>query len=372
MKYYLSLFYLMMLPIIFSLPGCRGKINLIAGCYTETGKDGINVYDFNSAGGALKLLSGSNAGPDPSYFCFSGNRKLIYAINEVSQFNGAEGGGLTTLKYNRGFRKIEKVKEMSVPNGGPCQISITADNDFLLIANYGGGSVAVVRLDENGISGKVTQTIIYKNIEGKASHAHMISADPKGKRVYLTDLGLDRVMIYTLDKSSGMLIPFNEDGIALPPGTGPRHFVFNDDGSKMYVIGELNSTINVFDVDDKRGLILSRSLSTLREGFNGSNSSADIHIGRSGEYLYGSNRGENTIVTFRILKDGQLSLTGHTDCGGNWPRNFVIDPSGKYMLVGNERSGNISVFKIDNKTGIPLQIIQKVNLTAPACLKFIE
>jgi 6-phosphogluconolactonase len=372
MKKYLNLLNLMMIPIVFGLTGCREKIRLVAGCYTETGDAGINVYDFKPVDGTLKLLSVANAGPNPSYLCFSGKRKLIYAINEVSKFNGTEGGGLTTLKYNRNFSKIQKVNEIPVPNGGPCYISITLDNQFLLIANYEGGSVTVVRLGRTGIPKKVTENIIYAGIGEKVSHAHMISPDPQGNRVYMTDLGLDRIMIYTLDKFTGKLIPFNKEGIPLPPGTGPRHFVFNTRGSEMFVIGELNSTVNVFQVDDKKGLIFSQSYSTLREGFKDPNNPADIHITKYGEYLYGSNRGENTIVTLSILKDGKLILAGHTDCGGDWPRNFVIDPSGKFMLVGNERSGNISIFKIDRGTGMPTQVTQKVTLTAPACLKFLE
>ena len=364
----------MILPILFIFTACRENIRLVAGCYTETGEKGINVYDFKPAEGTLKFLSSANAGPNPSYFCFSGKRKLIYIINEVSRFNGTEGGGLTTLKYNRNFSKIQKVNEIPVPNGGPCYISITLDNKYLLIANYGGGSVTVVRLARTGIPKKVTENIIYGGIGDKISHAHMISPDPQGDKVYVTDLGLDRIMIYTLNKFSGKLVPFNNEGIALPPGTGPRHFVFNATGSKMYVIGELNSTVNVLRVDDKKGLILTQTLSTLREGFSDPNSSADIHIAKpkNGDFLYGSDRGENTIATFRILKDGKLTVAGHTDCGGNWPRNFVIDPSGKFILVGNEKSGNISVFKIDRSTGLPAPVMQKVDLTAPACLKFLE
>jgi 6-phosphogluconolactonase len=374
MKNYLNLFNLMILPILFVFTGCREKIRLVAGCYTESGENGINVFDFKTAEGTLKLLSGVNAGPNPSYFCFSGRRKLIYVINEVSKFNGVEGGGLTTLKYNRNFSKIQKVDEIPVPNGGPCYISITLDNKFLLIANYEGGSVTVVRLGRTGIPKKVTENIIYGRIGDKISHAHMISPDPQGDKVYVTDLGLDRIMIYTLNKFTGKLVPFNNEGIALPPGTGPRHFIFNAKGSKMYLIGELNSTINVFQVDEKKGLILIQTLSTLREGFNAPNSSADIHITKpkQGEFLYGSDRGENTIATFRTLKDGKIALAGHTDCGGNWPRNFVIDPSGKFILVGNEKSGNISIFKIDPSTGLPARITQKVELTAPACLKFLD
>jgi 6-phosphogluconolactonase len=370
MKNLLNPICIMLISLLFSLAACVGKTRIVAGCFSETGEGGLNIFDFNSSDGTLSYLTGYNSGPNPSYLCFSGNRKLIYAINEVSDFKGIKGGGLTTLEYTGSFDNIKTVSEIPVPNGGPCFISVTPDNGFLLIANYGGGSAVVVKLDNNGIPERVCDTIIYNGIGEKLSHAHMISSDPAGNRIYVTDLGLDRIMIYTLNTSTGKLIPLNENGISLPEGTGPRHFVFNEAGTKMYVMGELNSSVTVFEVSDKEGLISLQTLSTLSENNKGPNSSADIHISRSGKFLYGSNRGENSIVTYRIGIDGLLSLAGHSTCGGNWPRNFTIDPSGKYILVGNQRSGNISVYAIDEKSGLPGKSLSDVKLQGPACLKF--
>ena len=362
--------YLMLISSVVLLTGCREATRLAAGGYTETGENGISVYDFNSADGALKLLSKSDAGPNPSYFCISEKNKVIYSVNEVSDFKGTKWGGLTSLKYERNFENLRKVHEMPVPDGGPCFISLTRDNDFLLVANYGGGSVAVVKLDKKGIPEKVSDTISYYGIEKKVARAHMIASDPAGRRIYVSDLGLDRIMIYTLDKTSGKLIPFKSEGISLSPGTGPRHFVFNKSGSKMYVIGELSSTVSVYNVDKEEGLILSQTISTRKEGNSEINYCADIHIGKTGLFLYGSNRGENSIVTYRIENDGMLSLAGHTDCQGSWPRNFIIDPSGKYILVANQKSGNISVLRINKETGIPAEIKQQISHPAPSCLKF--
>jgi 6-phosphogluconolactonase len=238
------------------------------------------------------------------------------------------------------------------------------------MANYAGGSVAVVKLDDKGVPDRITDTILYEGEEGKVSHAHMISSDPAGKRVYVTDLGLDRIVIYSFDPASGRLQQIPNGIVKLPKGSGPRHFVFSSDGTKMYVISELNSTISVFDVNANGELKSIQTLTTLREGFQGESFCADIHIGKNGDFLYGSNRGENTIVTFRIGSGGTLTLSGHTSCGGNWPRNFVIDPSGKFLLVGNQRSGNISIFNIDEKTGVPVEPGKDYKITTPACLKF--
>jgi 6-phosphogluconolactonase len=350
--------------------GSNDKVKLVTGSYTESGDSGINVCDFHISNGSLTFLNSFNAGPNPSYLCLSRNASLIYAINEVDSYMKLKAGGLTTIKHDGKFGNLKKVNEMAVPNGGPCFISVSPLNDFLLVANYGGGSVAVVRLDGSGVPVSITDNVYFKGNEGSVSHAHMVAFDPGGKRVYVTDLGLDRVWIFTLERSSGKLIPFNSDGIILPKGTGPRHFVFNDSGSKLYIIGELNSTITVLGADQEKGLIPLQSITTLKSGFKGENSCADIHIDKTGKHLYGSNRGENTIVTYNIKDDGLLTLAGHTDCGGNWPRNFVIDPSGNYLIVANQKSDNVVVFKIDQKTGIPVLASRNLKIHSPVCLKF--
>ena len=350
--------------------GCREDPKLFAGGFTEGEEKGMYIFEFNSRNGGLELISQSDVGPSPSYFCFSDKHSLIYALNEVMEFKGSFGGGLTTLKYDIKNGQFEKLNEMLIPYAGPCYISMSPDNSFLFIANYSNGSVAVVKLNDSGIPESITDTIMYVKEEPDRSHAHMILGDPQGKNIYVTDLGLDRILRYDFDRQSGKL-HLAENGItSLPVRSGPRHFVFNSDGSKLYVINELGSTIMVFKVDETSGLKLIQTLPTVREGFEGNNYCADIHIGNNGKFLYGSNRGENTIVIFNIAEDGLLNLAGQITCGGNWPRNFVIDPSGKFLLVGNQKSDQISVYKINRKTGIPEGPVTSASMKMPACLKF--
>jgi 6-phosphogluconolactonase len=363
-----TIFYIMM----FSNPCNSQTIRFFAGKYNDAGEKGLYLFDLNRESGTFKLLSETDAGPNPSYFCISKKTGLIYAANEVDKFKGIQGGGVTTLRYDTKTGGINKINELAIPGGGPCFISLSPGDDFLLMASYGGGSVTVVKLDAQGIPESITDTIFYKGDEGKVSHAHMISFDPAGKRVYLTDLGLDRIVIYNLDHASGQLHQIKNGIVKLAKGTGPRHFVFSSDVSNMYVIDELNSTISVFNVDSNGELKPIQTVTTLKEGFIGESFCADIHIGKNGDFLYGSNRGENTIVTFKRGSDGKLTLAGRTSCGGNWPRNFVIDPSGKYILVGNQKSGNLSLFRIDEKTGIPVETGKDYKITTPACLKFSE
>jgi 6-phosphogluconolactonase len=360
------------LVVIFGLisSGCRENPKLFAGGFTEGDEKGMYVFEFNSRDGGLELVSQSDVGPSPSYFCFSDKNSLIYALNEVMEFKGSFGGGLTTLKYDIKNGQFEKLNEMLIPYAGPCFISMSPDSGFIFIANYPNGSVVVVKLDENGIPESIPDTILYVKEEPDRSHAHMILSDPGGKHIYLTDLGLDRILRYNFDRQSGKLYLTVNGITTLPVHSGPRHFVFNTDGSKLYLINELGSTIMVFNVDETQGLKLIQTLPTVREGFEGNNYCADIHIANNGKFLYGSNRGENSIVIFNIAQDGLLNLAGHVTCGGDWPRNFVIDPSGRFLLVGNQKSDQISVFKINKKTGIPEGPVNSAAMKSPACLKF--
>ena len=171
-------------------------------------------------------------------------------------------------------------------------------------------------------------------------------------------------------QSEGKLIPVPGGTVDLPEGSGPRHFVFNSRGSRMYLINEPGSTIMVFSLNDQGLPEHLQSISTLDERYEGKNQCAEIQLGRDEKFLYGSNRGENTIVTFRIDADGLLTLAGRTDCGGDWPRHFIIDPSGRYLLCGNQRSDNISVFTIELKTGLPNGPVSVAPVKSPAFTGF--
>jgi len=368
-KYSVLVYSLLILTGLFST-GCRENSIFFAGSFSGEGENGFTIYKFNSRDGATEKLSDWDAGPKPAFFCYNNKRNLVYIINEVMEFRGKPGSGVTTMQYDPVNKFLNKRNEMLVPYGGSCHISMSADEQFLFFANYATGSVAVIGLDGNGIPDRVTDTILYEAEAPDVSHAHMILPDPSGKHIYLTDLGLDRIVKYELDTGTGKLVQ-SENGITkLAEGSGPRHFTFNSDGSKMYVINELGSTLMVFNVVENGVLKLVQTLPTVRPGFEGENFCADIHIGKDGRFLYGSNRGENSIVVFRIEGDGSLTLAGSVPCGGDWPRNFIIDPSGKFILVGNQRSDNISVLKIDLKTGIPGKPVSNISLKTPGCIRF--
>jgi 6-phosphogluconolactonase len=371
MRNYIKIIGIVLVLTSLVLTSCKKEYKLFVGGFTtKQGEKAMSVFNFNAGNGKLELISESDVGPSPSYFCFSEKTSVFYVLNEVMEFRGQFGGGLTTLKYDDKTNQFEKKNEIMIPYGAPCYISMSADSGYLFTANYPNGSVSVVKLDNDGIPETITDTILYVKEEPDRSHAHMILQDPGGKHVYVTDLGLDRVVVYDFDKENGKLNQLEKGIASFPLKSGPRHFTFNSDGTKLYVINELGSTLSVFNVDDKQGLMLLQNLPTPREGFMENNYCADIHMSSDGKFLYGSNRGENTIVTFSVGNDGLLTLAGHTTCGGNWPRNFVIDPTGRFILVGNQKSSYISVFRINKKTGLPSIVLDSARVKMPACLKF--
>jgi 6-phosphogluconolactonase len=351
--------------------GCKKEYRFYAGRFANDGEKGLYAYSFNAGNGSLKLISEYNAGSKISYYCFSQKHNMFYVLNEVMSFNGQPGGGITALKYDNITGSLVKSGEIVVPDGGPCYISLSHDNGYLFLANYPEGSICVVKLGDDGIPERVTDTIMFNEPDSASSHAHMIKTSPDGKLICVSDLGLDKLLTFTFDKNLGKLNPV-ENGITnISKGSGPRHFIFNDDGSMVYLINELGSTIMVFNADGKGHLNLVQTLSTIGSDYHGENACADIRFSKDGKFLYGSNRGENTIVTYSVGDDGLLQFKARTLCGGNWPRNFIVDPSGRFILISNQRSGDISVFKI-NSNGIPGKQVAKVTLDQASSLLFRE
>lgn len=360
-----------------------GSVLLISGCnktkeqkvlvggFTTGSEIGMSIFSFNDQNGKMKLTGEYDAGASPSFFCFSAKYDLAYAVNEVDGFKGEKAGGVTTIKVSLN-KPPEKAGELPVAFGGPCHISISASGKFLFVASYASGSIAVVKVNSKGIPESVTDTIKFNSTDSLPSHPHMIAQDPFARHIYLTDLGLDRVLVYDLDTVAGKIIrtPFQE--VHVTKGSGPRHFSFNKSGTKMYLINELGSAMMTFDVANDGTLNLIQTIRTTAEGFNGHNQSAAITISEDGRFLYGSNRGENSVVVFRINNDGTLVCAGRSTCGGDWPRFFMLDPSGKYLLCGNQRSNDISVFRINETTGIPEGPVFKAPAKAPAFIGFIK
>jgi len=345
-------------------------IRLFVSGYTTKGDRGFTVFDFNVRDGSLRFSGSFDAGPDPSFFCVSTGADIVYLVNEVMEFKGIPGGGVTTLVREGPGASFRLAGELPVAGGGPCYISLSHDGKHLFLANYPQGSVAVVRLDKDGIPEMTSDFIQYEPEPGRESHAHMIVSDPSGEFVYVSDLGLDRIMKYRFDTVSGKLVPEKNKDIRVPAGSGPRHFFFSDDGGRMYLINELGSTVMVYDTGGYKMPVLLQILPATSGDYSGSNACAEIHAAKDFRFIYGSNRGENSIVVFRTGKDGLHTQARRVACGGDWPRSFAVHPSGRFMVVANQRSGELSVFRINGKTGMPEGPVYKCISPEPSCVGF--
>ena len=334
----------------------------IASGYSRDGAADVLLCRLNG-NGSIDKISEIIVGDNPSYFTL-GRGGLIYLVNEVDTFNTKAGGGITTLRYNKKSKSLEKVSSMNQGGGGPCHIEVSVDGKFLITSNYGSGSVSVLRLNGEGIPEKVTDVIFY----GEKSHPHMTIHNPRLHTYYVSDLGLDRVHQLKLDTTLGLLMNANMAYFKSEPGSGPRHMAIDKSSANLYVINELNSTATVYNILSDT-VTAKQTVSALPEEFTEKSYCADIHLSRNGKKIYGSNRGHNSIVTFRVGVDGKLSEPSHRDCGGNWPRNFAVSPSGKFFLVANQRSDEISVVREGAHSD---EAVSSLTLNAPSCVRFLK
>lgn len=344
-------------------PGEKGTHTLYVGTYTTGASEGIYALEFDTASGSLSDQRLVAKLPNPSYLAFSGDGQKLYAIQETDDFD-AHGGGVTAFGLKEG--KWSPLGSQGTAGAHPCHLSLSGEG-HLAVANYSGGNVAIFGLEPDGSLSGPPQVLDHKVLDStKTSHAHMARFTPDG--LFVADLGLDAIKRYGLVQ--GQFRPGPQPSLPLAAGAGPRHFEFGGGGAFLYVINELNSTLAVFARDGQGRYAQIQVESTLDPDYGGKNACADLHLSPDGRFLYASNRGENTIAIFSVdPRSGRITALGREPVRGDWPRNFVLDPSGGYLLVANQRSGNITVFKRDRAQG-GLEHVGGLALPDPSCLVF--
>ena len=348
-------------PIILILTillfNCKTQsIPLYVGTYTSEDSKGIYQYQFNTDTGEISGEKLSVETKNPSYITFSPSKKFLYAVNE-----GDEGVSSFEIKKDGNLKFLNTVSS----NGKyPCHISVNKEGTKAIVSNYGGGNVALYNINSDGSLNEANQ-VFNHNIENQESHAH--SAQFYKDNLYVADLGRNSFYQYIKDKENYKLK--TPSLVKMNKNDGPRHFALTKDGQYIYIINEYANTITVAKKVNNQFAVLTVE-STLSEDFNGDSFCADIHLSKDERFLYGSNRGENSIVVFkRDLKDGTIKKIQNISTQGNWPRNFTLDPTGKFLLVANEKSNNISIFSIDKQSG-KLSFINDINSPTPVCLLF--
>lgn len=343
---------------------------LLVGTYTTSKSKGIYVYEFNSKDGSSKLIDSVET-VNPSYLAVSPDKKFVYAVNETNK------GHVSSYSFDKKTGRLKFISQQSSFGDNPCYIAVDKKQKWAIVGNYSSGNAAVLPLNEKGSLLEAVDIVQHQGrgtnaSRQEAAHVHSTVFSPDNNYVFISDLGIDKIMIYPFS-NDGQLSRENATTVKLPDGSGPRHFVFHPSGKWAYLVQELSGTVTAFHYE-KGKLDSIQMISTLPSDFHSSFTSADIHVSKDGNFLYASNRdSSNTIAVFRIdKKQGTLTSVGDQSTLGKTPRNFNFDPSGNFLLAANQNSDEIVVFRIDKKTGLLTDTGKRMAVGKPVCLKWIE
>lgn len=307
-------------------------------------------------------------------------RPMFVAVGPAGEYayvaNRAGDGRVDAVSIDAESGALSVVDERSSGGVGPCHVSVDGAGRFAFTANYDGGQVGMLPLGEDGELGPPSDVAVHEGSgpvadRQEAAHPHAVVPGPDDRFVYVPDLGTDRIAVYRIDADERRLAPADQSMVDLPPGTGPRHLAFGPDGEYCYLVGELDSTVTALERDSATGALtpVERASTLTDDDGDSENYPADVHVHPSGEWLYVSNRGRDTIVTYRV-GDGRLDRVGETPTGGAWPRDFAVDPAGNYLLVENRNSHDVTSLAVDADGG--LSQTSTTEIQKPTCLAFVE
>jgi 6-phosphogluconolactonase len=335
---------------------------------------GIYGYRFDSNSGKLEPMGVLGEADRPSFLAIHPTQRYLYAVS------GAGGGTVTAFKIDASSGKLTPLNSVSSKGAGPCYVRVDSTGKNALVANYGGGSVAVMPIDTDGKLREASSFIQHSGTVADAKrqggpHAHSINPSPDNRYVVAADLGLDKLLVYRFDPAAGTITPNEPPYAEVAPRSGPRHFTFHPNGKYAYVINEISCTVTAFNYDSTKGILKEiQTTSSLPKGVEVTDelSTAEVLVHPSGKFLYGSNRGHDTIAVFSISTQGTLTLVDNVSTQGKTPRNFGVDPTGSYLLALNQGSNNVVVFRIDKKTGKLSPTGQTVDAPGPMCVRFLR
>ncbi len=375
MRFVLGLALALAATPLFADQPASGKFWVFIGTYTGKQSKGIYRCEFDVATGKLGKPELAAEVASPSFLAIHPTNKSLYAVGETGA--GKNAGAVHAFALDPKTGELKALNSVTSGGAGPCHISVDPSGKNVLVANYGGGSAEVVPIAEGG---KLAEPSCFVQHAGNsvnrarqdAPHAHSINLDPAGKFAVVADLGLDQVLVYKFDAENGRIKPNEPRFLKVVDGAGPRHFAFHKTKPFAYVINEMNCTINALHYTPEGKFDIVQTISTLphelREGY----STAEVQVHPSGKFVYGSNRGQNSIAAFKVDQEtGKLTLVGHQGEGIKTPRNFGIDPTGKWMIVGNQDGHSVIVYAINPESGELTPTGTSAEVGSPVCIKFV-
>ena len=356
----------------------KSKYLVYIGTYTEKGSKGIYACRFDPATDRLTSVGLAAETVDPSFLAIDPSGRFLYAVNEISQYEGRTSGAVSAFAIAPGTGKLTFLNEVGSGGAGPCHLTVDKTGKYVLVANYGGGSLVVFPILGDGRLGQASAFVQHKGASvnpqrQEGPHVHSVYMSPDNRFVVSADLGLDEVFVYGFDAAKGTLAPNIPPSATVSSGAGPRHFAFSPNGKFGYVIDELQSTVTPFSYEAARGALdVLQPVSTLPQDFKGESTAAEVEVHPSGRFLYASNRGLDSIAVFAISsRKGTLTLLAEVPTLGKTPRSFAIDPTGSYLFAANQDSDNVMQFRINPNTGLLTPTGQVLQVPSPVCVIFL-
>ena len=336
---------------------------------------GIYAFRLDGATGALRPCGLTEGVRNPSYLAFHPSRRFLYAVNEFKEFEGEASGAISAFALDAQSGDLALLNVKATHGTDPCHLTVHPAGRFVLVANFASGSVCVLPIQADGSLGDASHVVQHHGssvdpVRQKGPHAHAVTFDAAGRYLFVPDLGLDKVLIYRFDAQQGRLTPGDTPWVETAPGAGPRQVVFHPGGAFAYLINELDSTMTAFRYDAERGALEPlQTLSTLPADFAGRSTCAEVQIAPSGAYLYGSNRGHDSIATMGVdPATGMIAPLAWQPTQGSYPRNFYLSPGGDWILVANQKGDNIVSYRVDAATGRLAPTGHALSVSMPVCL----
>lgn len=377
---FITVVFISLISIVFTgVDTSQNKEFLYVGTYNEKDTPGIFVFEFDRQTGKLDLIQEVGGMRSPSYLEINPNGRFLYSVNRSSVLDEKKWGSVSAYQINQESGKLMHLNDQPSFGSESCHISIDSKGRMVFVSNYSTGNLTLFPINQNGSLDVISDAAQHfgssiNQQRQKKPHVHQSILSNDDAFLFVSDLGIDKVKVYSIDyKGKKLTAQSNSDGI-VNQGSGPRHFAMHGNSKFAYVINELSSTVTFFNYEISSGKLTPiQTISTVPQDYDGTNYCADIHIHPSGKFLYGSNRGHNSLAIFEIDQDsGKLSTVGYQSTYGEWPRNFLIDPKGKYIFAANQNSNNIVLYTVDSNTGHLKKIDSDVNVPKPVCLKILE